>query len=79
MIRKISFTFVSKLTNAVLGFTNTIILSQNIGTEGKGVVTMFMSNLRLCLLLCHLIGGNAMVYLSARYNSLKLIMHCYVW
>lgn len=79
MIRKISFTFTSKALNAVFGFANTILLTQNIGTEGKGVVTIFMSNIALCLLLCHVLGGNSLVYLSARYDNFKLLLPCYIW
>lgn len=79
MFRKISYTFGSKALNAILGFANTIIITQNIGTEGKGVVTMFMSNLGLSLLISHIIGGNSIVYLSARYDKFKLLLPCYFW
>jgi O-antigen/teichoic acid export membrane protein len=79
MFRKISITFISKAINALLGFANTIILTQNLGTEGKGLTTIFMSNLAFCMLFCHIIGGNSVIYLASRYNKYKLLLPSYVW
>ncbi|MEY3450804.1 MAG: hypothetical protein RL711_629 [Bacteroidota bacterium] len=79
MLKKISITFIAKAINALLGFTNTILLTQSIGTEGKGIVTIFMSNLALCLLFCHILGGSSIIYLTAKINAFKLLLACYIW
>ena len=79
MLKKISITFIAKAINALLGFANTILLTQSIGTEGKGIVTIFMSNLALCLLFCHILGGNSIIYLTAKINAFKLLLACYIW
>ena len=79
MFKKISITFISKAINVVLGFANTILLTQNVGTEGKGIATIFMSNLALCLLFCHILGGSSIIYLTAKINAFKLLIACYIW
>lgn len=79
MLKKISLTFFSKLTNAVLGFLNAILITQFLGAEGKGVTTLFMTSLSLCLLFCQIIGGNAMVYLASRLHVSVLLIASYVW
>ena len=79
MFKKISITFISKAINAVLGFANTILLTQNVGMEGKGIATIFMSNLALCLLFCHILGGSSIIYLTAKINAFKLLIACYIW
>ena len=79
MLKKISITFFSKLTNAVLGFLNAILIIQFLGAEGKGVTTLFMTNLSLCLLFCQIIGGNALVYLSSRLPVSLLLLASYIW
>ncbi|HSY62454.1 MAG TPA: hypothetical protein VK796_11280, partial [Cytophaga sp.] len=79
MLKKISITFFSKLTNAVLGFLNAILITQFLGAEGKGITTLFMTSLSLCLLFCQIIGGNAMVYLSSRLPVSLLLLASYVW
>jgi len=79
MLKKISLTFFSKLTNAVLGFLNAILITQFLGAEGKGVTTLFMASLSLCFLFCQIIGGNAMVYLSSRLHVSVLLIASYVW
>lgn len=79
MLQKISITFFSKLTNAVLGFLNAVLITQFLGAEGKGVTTLFMTSLSLCLLFCQIIGGNAMVYLSSRLPVSILLLASYIW
>jgi O-antigen/teichoic acid export membrane protein len=79
MFKKISITFIAKAINALLGFANTILLTQNVGTEGKGIATIFMSNLALCLLFCHILGGSSIIYLTAKINAFKLLIACYLW
>ena len=79
MLKKISITFFSKLTNAVLGFLNAILIIQFLGAEGKGVTTLFMTSLSLCLLFCQIIGGNALVYLSSRLPVSLLLLASYIW
>lgn len=79
MLKKISLTFFSKLTNAVLGSLNAILITQFLGAEGKGVTTLFMTSLSLCLLFCQIIGGNALVYLSSRLPVSLLLLVSYTW
>ncbi|WP_018341628.1 hypothetical protein [Cytophaga aurantiaca] len=79
MLKKISLTFFSKLTNAVLGFLNAILITQFLGAEGKGITTLLVTNLSLCLLFCQVIGGNSMVYLSSRLPTSVLLVASYLW
>ena len=67
------------MTNAVLGFLNAILIIQFLGAEGKGVTTLFMTSLSLCLLFCQIIGGNALVYLSSRLPVSLLLLASYIW
>jgi O-antigen/teichoic acid export membrane protein len=79
MLTKISITFFSKLTNAILGFLNAILITQYLGAEGKGVTTLFITSVSLCLLCCQIIGGNSLVYLSSRLSASVLLFTSYIW
>lgn len=67
------------MLNAVLGLLNAILITQFLGAEGKGVTTLFMTNLSLCLLCCQIVGGNSMVYLSSRLPVSVLLLVSYIW
>lgn len=62
-----------------MGFLNAVLITQFLGAEGKGITTLFMTNLSLCLLFGQIIGGNAMVYLSSRLPLSLLLLASYVW
>jgi O-antigen/teichoic acid export membrane protein len=79
MFKKISITFVSKVINALLGLLNTILITQYLGADGKGVTALFTTSLGLCLLLCQIIGGNSLVFLSSRIQASALLFSSYLW
>ncbi len=79
MFKKISITFASKVINAFLGLLNTILITQYLGTNGKGITALFTTSLGLCLLLCQIIGGNSFVFLSSRIQTSTLLFPSYIW
>jgi O-antigen/teichoic acid export membrane protein len=79
MLQKITITFFSKVLNALLGFLNAILITQFLGADGKGVTSLFMASVGLCLMFCQLMSGNVLVFLSSRMAISTLLLASYVW
>jgi len=79
MLQKITITFFSKVLNALLGFLNAILITQFLGADGKGVISLFMASVGLCIMFCQLMSGNVLVFLSSRIPISTLLIISYVW
>ncbi|MFN6040046.1 MAG: hypothetical protein ACK452_16370 [Bacteroidota bacterium] len=79
MIRPIIFTFFVRLCSAVLNFLIIVILSQELGSEAKGICTKYITIVTNALIFCDLIGGPALVYLSAKYKPVSFLLPSYLW
>ena len=57
-----------------------IVLTTNLfGDEGKGLVSLFVFNVSLVVMITGFIGGPTLVYLIPRYNNKHLISLSYLW
>ncbi|WP_299253223.1 polysaccharide biosynthesis C-terminal domain-containing protein [uncultured Cytophaga sp.] len=79
MLQKITVTFFSKVLNALLGFLNAILITQFLGADGKGVTSLFMASVGLCIMFCQLMSGNVLVFLSSRMATSTLLFVSYAW
>lgn len=78
MFQKITVTFFSKLSNALLGFLNAILITQYLGADGKGETSLFMASVSLCLMFCQLMSGNLLIFLSSRMPISALLIVSYI-
>ena len=79
MLKNISITFIYKVLNAILGFVNTILITQFLGATGKGIFTIFIANVGLSLLINNIIGGKSIVLLNNKIPTSNLLITTYIW
>lgn len=79
MFLKIFKTFGVKLSSAVINFLIAVIISQFLGTTGKGEQGIIITTITLILLFSNIIGGAALVYLTPRLNVKKIMILSYLW
>ncbi len=79
MIRSITFTFFVRLIAAVLNFLVIVLLSRELGPEGKGFCTRYLTIISNALIFCDFIGGPPLVFLSARYSVGSILLPSYLW
>ena len=79
MLRKIINTFTSNVFIALLNLLIAVVISQYLGAAGKGVQSIFITNIALLLVVCNIAGGASLVYLVPRYDNLKIIWPAYLW
>jgi len=79
MKRSILGTFSTKLLTALLSFALIILLSQNLGAEGKGEASLILTTISIIILFCDFAGGSALVYLAPRHDPGQLLIASYLW
>lgn len=79
MIRAVAGTFISKFLGAILNFLVIILLSQNLGPEGKGLATLLLTTIAIVIIFSNLIGGAPLIYLSPRKSTKQLLFTSYSW
>jgi O-antigen/teichoic acid export membrane protein len=79
MNSKIIVTFLARFGSAVAAFAIAIILSQFLGTEGKGKAALLILNISFINLFTNIMGGAALVYLAPRFHSFTLLLVSYIW
>lgn len=79
MNSKIIVTFLARFGSAVAAFVIAILLSQFLGTEGKGKAALLILNISFINLFTNLMGGAALVYLVPRFHSFTLMVVSYIW
>lgn len=79
MKKSILGTFSTKLLTALLSFALIILLSQNLGAEGKGEASLILTTISIIILFCDFAGGSALVYLAPRHHMGQLLISSYLW
>ena len=79
MVEKIFGTFSVKLISAICNLLIAIIVSQNLGSFGKGEQSLILTTISLILIFENIAGGPVLVYLTSRYNSKMLIYISSAW
>lgn len=79
MIKNIIGTISSRITMAGLGFFIALLTTWVLEAEGRGMISYFVMNMSLIVLINNLLGGPALVYLTPRHQKWKLLLPSYVW
>lgn len=79
MIKRIAFTFFTKFSGAVLNFLILILLSQVLGTDGRGTCSLILSTIAIFAIITDIMGGPSLVYLVPRFQLKSLLLPAYVW
>lgn len=79
MLKKLFGTFSTKVLSAVINFILVIVTANLLGAEGRGEISLFLVNLAFVGMICQLIGGTGLIYLSSRYNVFQLVLPSYLW
>ncbi len=79
MNSKIIVTFLARFGSAVAAFVIAILLSQFLGTEGKGKAALLILNISFINLFTNIMGGAALVYLAPRFHTFTLLIVSYIW
>jgi O-antigen/teichoic acid export membrane protein len=79
MIKLITRTFLSRIIIAVFNFITIVLISKELGPEGKGIASQIIAVIAMIQIICDLMGGAALVYLGARKSILSLIIPSYIF
>lgn len=79
MIGKIVNTFSTRVVSAFLNLLIAILISQYLGTIGKGQQGLIIATITYILVFSNLIGGSTLVYLVPRYGIRPLLLPSYLW
>ncbi|UYZ57817.1 lipopolysaccharide biosynthesis protein [Hymenobacter latericus] len=78
-LRRILFTFGTRLGAALLNFGLVWLTARWLGAEGRGQVSLFTIDRTLLLLFAGLVGGSSLIYLAPRRNLWHLLLPAYAW
>ncbi|MCP4550543.1 MAG: hypothetical protein GY834_00565 [Bacteroidetes bacterium] len=79
MIRNIINTFGTRLSSAIINLLIIILVSQYLGSFGKGQQGLIIASIAYILVFSNIIGGSTLVYLLPRYGHSLLILPSYIW
>src|SRR5579872_4768844 len=79
MFKKIASTFSTKVITSVINLLIVIIISRNMGADGKGQASLIITSIAMVMMLCNIMGGATLVYLVPRYNFFQLFALSYLW
>ncbi len=79
MIRKIANTIGTRAFSAIFNLLIAILISQYLGTIGKGQQGLIIATITYILVFSNLIGGSTLVYLAPRYGVRRLLLPSYAW
>ena len=79
MFKSAGITFVSKLVVAIINFGIIILLSQLLGTQGKGQCSLYLVIFSTALIACECISGATVVYLLSKFSYRKILTVFYIW
>lgn len=77
--KSIFFTFVSKVSVSVLGLLMVVLISRNLGAEGRGHLSLFVSSIALVQLFADFGNSSAIINLSYKINQRKLWLSSLIW
>ncbi|MBI9032935.1 MAG: oligosaccharide flippase family protein [Bacteroidales bacterium] len=79
MIQKILGTAGSRILHALLNFVVLMIITQNLGDEGTGLLGLIVLNVSVIMLLAEFIGGSSLIYFASRKNIYSLLITSWFW
>lgn len=79
MLRQSLLTFSSKFFIAIVNFLTVVITARYLGAEGRGVISLFVLDITIVLMVSSFIGGPGLVYLFPRHDVTKLLSVSYLW
>ncbi len=79
MLKNIINTLITKFSSALFGFLTIILVSQILGSQGKGEQALVVYNIYLLLLLFTLLGNSTLIYLAPRKHNGSLLYVSIVW
>jgi O-antigen/teichoic acid export membrane protein len=79
MSKNLASTFIIKLIIAFSNLAIVIVLSREIGAEGKGEASLILATIAMLLLFCNIVGGASLPYFVPRYNTLLLFLLSNAW
>ncbi len=79
MLKKILSTFSTNVATAGLNFLLFILTAKLLGAQGRGEISLFVTDIALIILFCNLVGGAALIYLSSRHSTFQLAIPSYIF
>lgn len=79
MVRKIVFTFSSKLFTTAANFLIILLTARYLGAEGRGLISLLVLGITINLLVSNIFGGAAISYLAPRIEIFRLVVPAYTW
>lgn len=79
MSKNLASTFIIKLIIAFSNLAIVIVLSREIGAEGKGQASLILAAIAMLLLFCNIIGGASLPYFVPRYNTFLIFLLSNIW
>jgi O-antigen/teichoic acid export membrane protein len=79
LFNKIFKTFGVKFSSALLNLLIAVIVSQYLGSGGKGEQGIIITTIAFVLIFSNIVGGASLVYLTPRLPLKKLLLLSYLW
>ncbi len=79
MFKKIFKTFGVKFSSAILNLLIAVVVSQFLGSQGKGEQGIIITTIAFILIFSNIVGGASLVYLTPRLPLKKLLILSYLW
>ncbi len=77
MLKKIAYTFLSKMWALVLTFLLILLTTHYLGKEGRGAISNWTAAINLLTQIGLCFGGPALVYFASRYNNQHLLKNIF--
>jgi O-antigen/teichoic acid export membrane protein len=79
MFRNILHTVATRAISAVLSFVLIILVTNFLGAQGKGEISLFLLNLTILILFSQCVGGPALVYTVPEIGLRRSLPPSYLW
>jgi O-antigen/teichoic acid export membrane protein len=77
--KSIVFTFLSKVSVSALGLIMVVLISRNLGADGRGHLSLFVSSIALVQLFSEFGSSSVIINLSYKINQRKLWLSSLIW
>jgi len=74
MFEKIIGTFGTRVICTLLTLGIVVINTNSFGSEGLGIIAIFVLNITILQILTSFIGGGSLIYMLPRYNNFQLVL-----
>lgn len=79
MFSKILSTTAARLIIAITNLGIITVAARALGAEGMGTISLFILGISFIQLVSALVGGSVLVYMSARFPIIQLIVPAWIW